>query len=414
MPSQDNLGPSLSAPSVIPHHPTSNHTQAAAPIYSPIPTSTSLPQILNQDVISSLLGLPSRSSSSSSKDRYEGDNEAGASDGGTSDNSGAFDAGSDDVAFHDTETPQRKGVGVVLGDVTPRPTLRPELGLGQTKPRAAVASANASPLAASARTASPKPNSNLGASRPLKPFEADSALWPYPRAPIVEDEEIVELDFADTGALSDMSAFHRRAAARRNQGGNGKANGRKSKEERAADSQRERDEIEKSWDVPMPIVPPAPAPVAAVAPAPIVNGPVRHPDVTRPPVSTVNAGKVDPDVARQSVDAVVTLQATLPSGLERNQFVREVLTLIHVSWVPSLFLFGLGANSCSIACRRIRRSSTSSIRTICVAWVAHVRHLFVSHHHHHYLHFSYSFACCLHAHERRDPVLTVQTLKELK
>jgi len=76
------------------------------------------------------------------------------------------------------------------------------------------------------------------APRMLVPFHAESSLWPYPRAPLDDRDDIVELDFADTSALSDVDAFERR----RQNGRNAKF----SKKDRA----REREEIERSWDTP--------------------------------------------------------------------------------------------------------------------------------------------------------------------
>jgi len=60
--------------------------------------------------------------------------------------------------------------------------------------------------------------------------------WPY----LLDDRDgIIELDFADTSALSDVDAFERRRQ-------NGKNGAKLSKKDRV----REREEIERSWDVP--------------------------------------------------------------------------------------------------------------------------------------------------------------------
>jgi len=49
------------------------------------------------------------------------------------------------------------------------------------------------------------------APRAVVPFHhEDPSLWPYPRAPLDDRDDIVELDFADTSALSDVDAFERR------------------------------------------------------------------------------------------------------------------------------------------------------------------------------------------------------------
>jgi len=62
-------------------------------------------------------------------------------------------------------------------------------------------------------------------------------VWPYPRAPLDDRDDIVELDFADTSALSDLDAFERCRL-------NGRNGAKPSKKDRA----RQRDEIERSWD----------------------------------------------------------------------------------------------------------------------------------------------------------------------
>src|SRR5262249_22577268 len=87
-------------------------------------------------------------------------------------------------------------------------------------------------------TSAPRAGASPGP-RALVPFHAESTLWPYPRAPLDDREEIVELDFADTSALSDADAFERRRQ-------NGRNGAKMSKKDKA----REREEIERSWDVP--------------------------------------------------------------------------------------------------------------------------------------------------------------------
>jgi len=67
----------------------------------------------------------------------------------------------------------------------------------------------------------------------------DLSLWPYPRAPLDDRDDVVELDFTDMSALSDVDAFERRHQ-------NGKTGAKLSKKDRAS----EREEIERSWDVP--------------------------------------------------------------------------------------------------------------------------------------------------------------------
>ncbi|KAI0263109.1 Dcp1-like decapping family-domain-containing protein [Gloeopeniophorella convolvens] len=351
-------------PSPTPH-------AAAHLIHSPQPTTSQLPQILTQDVISALLGIPpSRTSSvASSHRRYEGDVES-----------------SDDQ--HDTDSPvdgrlhpsAARGRKHELGDVTPRPPLRGFASSEKVLPTPAMPSLHsapailptaassmpavppAPPLIAAPASASPAPRMGTSpAPRTLVPFHEESSLWPYPRAPVDDRDDIVELDFADTSALSDVDAFERR---RRN--GNGNGNGKHARKDRA----REREEIERSWDVPghmQSATPPAPSPVPAPAPAPLAaserpkgkskhaaNGtnaktqaPAPAPAPASAPASTpapapAPAPAPTPAPAPQgalakaaastaiveAVRAHTNGNAPPPNG-ERNVFVREVLTLIH-------------------------------------------------------------------------------------
>ncbi|KAH9000927.1 Dcp1-like decapping family-domain-containing protein [Lactarius hatsudake] len=210
-------------PSPTPH-------AAAHLIHSPQPTTSQLPQILTQDVISALLGMPpSRTSSvASSHRRYEGDVES-----------------SDDLHEADSPIDERpkphanRNRKHELGDVTPRPPLRGFASSEKVLPSssAPTTSSHHSAPAIPPAAASSAPSRQ----RQLVPFHEDSSLWPYPRAPLDDRDDIVELDFADTSALSDVDAFERR----RQNGKNG-AKQQHSKRDRA----REREEIERSWDVP--------------------------------------------------------------------------------------------------------------------------------------------------------------------
>jgi len=38
----------------------------------------------------------------------------------------------------------------------------------------------------------------------------ENPLWPYPRTPLDDHDDIVELDFVDTSALGDVDSFERR------------------------------------------------------------------------------------------------------------------------------------------------------------------------------------------------------------
>lgn len=180
--------------------------------------------------------------------------------------------------------------------------------------------------------------------RLLVPFHQDTPLWPYPRAPLDDrdtgsESDVVELDFADTSALSDMAAFDRRIKEKeKEKKKNGKGKEKKSKKEREEENAREREEIEQSWDAP------ALAPVSLNA-APSMNLPARSKE------PYVNGAKTaTTHMVRESVgdEAVVSLdrgaaaasvlsalgtgpRAHYSSTMKRSDFVRELLTTIHVS-----------------------------------------------------------------------------------
>lgn len=335
-------------------------------ILSPKPTSTVLPQVLNQDVISTLLGFPASRA-------YEGDNEASddgsISEGGYSVSSTVLDADAENnvelqaagtssvlpllaVPMGQSEHNRtRNGSGKTLGDVTPRPPLRgfnsditvvgDLLAAAQTQKHSRASPHLHIPSVAPPRPGDPDTTPTLtsvnGAHsvpkpRSLIPFEADSDLWPYPRAPFVEtDSDVIELDFADTSALSDPDAFAReqRSKNRRSQ--------KKGRKEREKDREREREEIEKSWDVPPPAkVVPLSQPQGVVStPVVPVNGKAKHGRLER-------AGSVASQSSVDGLNAIDThaVHASLLSALaqkknassnilSKNDFVREVLTLIH-------------------------------------------------------------------------------------
>ncbi|KAI6025541.1 hypothetical protein EDC04DRAFT_2930739 [Pisolithus marmoratus] len=338
-------------------------------ILSPKPTTSALPQVLNQEVISTLLGLPPSRASSA---RYEGDNEAS--------DDGASEPGSLSSSIPQLAVPPDHTEGFtkqrVLGDVTPRASLRgfdsdinqvtniltaatytgqhqqqrAHLQVPATKPMAPPPSVNdtsstthgiarGSNDVTNTKSASTSPNPPRV--RPLIPFEADSDLWPYPRAPLVEtDSDIVELDFADTSALSDPSALEKRCK------------GKKQKKTKK-DKQKEREEIEKSWDVPAPVRVASPPAVLGNPPA-LVNGNAKHPHhhpreiqekavAAQPSTSSIPVTTATPNVpnpASVDVDGVRTaLLSTLSTSqhadrltnLSRKDFVSEVLSLIYTN-----------------------------------------------------------------------------------
>ena len=136
----------------------------------------------------------------------------------------------------------------------------------------------------------------------------------------------MELDFADTSALSDPNIFQAKEKAGKNANGKERKEAKKKgKKERAEEREKERDKIEKSWDVPA-LVPPTPQPVVA-------NGKGKTP-VKSSPLHPANGPKVsvDQDTVRASIISTLSSKNISMSGMPRNDFVREVLTLIHVSF----------------------------------------------------------------------------------
>jgi hypothetical protein len=228
-----------------------------------------------------------------------------------------------------------------------------------------------------------QPRHSAPGERELVPFETDSDLWPYPRAQtqVTESEqsdsdEIIELDFEDTSALSDMDTFtrvlqngkkHTKAGGRGVNGTNGagsvseKVRGRKKgKKERDAEQLRIREEIENSWDVPGPsmlvqqvyegvgVVSGPASPSPCPSPVPVQTPPSPERVLPVPKTATMNhvngvtpkrkerkdevtkGAAINSDAVRGSIVAAVSTQVPAPTSMERNEFVREVLTLIHV------------------------------------------------------------------------------------
>ncbi|KAG6329469.1 hypothetical protein ID866_9620, partial [Astraeus odoratus] len=89
-------------------------------ILSPKPTSSALPQVLNQEVISTLLGLPPSRASSV---RYEGDNEA-SDDGASEPGSLSTNVPQLAVPLDQMDGSTKHNNCRILGDVTPRASLR--------------------------------------------------------------------------------------------------------------------------------------------------------------------------------------------------------------------------------------------------------------------------------------------------
>ncbi|KAI0646116.1 hypothetical protein C8Q79DRAFT_909215 [Trametes meyenii] len=349
-------------------------------IVSPKPTSSALPQILNQDVIHTLLGLgpDSRASSAapssvgsrrSNQNRYEGDNEYsegdGVSDGapsgyttvavnghGTSVPTFSVHQGASSESEAENGGPPNSSRRM-QGDVTPRPPAG-GLRLPPGSPPQ-VQQTSAPPTSLSAPTLGSQANAVSGIStsvsapreRPLIPFEANSELWPYPRAPLddrsFENDDVVELDFADTRALSDPTIFSSRLKEKRQKG-----KGRKSKKEREEESQRERAAIEKGWDMPaqgqgqqQPYPPPAAYSSLASGSNDNAITPNKAPKQTTSTLNGAGAsaphinghnrnGSMDNVAAKEVIlDALHVKPTASGHALSRKEFITEILTLIH-------------------------------------------------------------------------------------
>ncbi|TFK41693.1 hypothetical protein BDQ12DRAFT_720525 [Crucibulum laeve] len=425
-------------------HQPQSYSSAPTSILSPTPSiSTHNLQVLDQDVISTLLGFPSRSASAASTaysnrshpSSREGDNEyeergrrGPPSDGGYSESSTVLDpeaendmelqaAGASagipivaEPALLDASQGRGKlnGHGRVHGDVTPRPPLNGLLNGSacelHTAPRLIAHSSSSSTVHAPSESQTeppsegqPQANGKPRSNRTLIPFTADSELWPYPRAPIdeeVSDSELVELDFTETSALSDLDAFRRVVQADRRDF-TGRENGKQSKGKKRASRKerdaRERELIEQSWDTPgsaaeadielsrrgsVASLYSNPSTFSAPSSPPQVAARVRTPqeqiNVTPAEMKTPTLGSrvkmtngvlvngnanpgvngktktskgkqptalVDSEAVRQSLLASVGAQAQKPVAVDRNEFVREVLTLIHTdkAFVDSLW-----------------------------------------------------------------------------
>jgi hypothetical protein len=238
----------------------------------------------------------------------------------------------------------------------------------------------------------------------LWPYPRAAALAAEPEQS--DGEEIIELDFEDTSVLSDMDTFTRVLKGKKHTktvgGGlnktNGKTNGigsesekgrgrKKGKKEREADRIRIREEIESSWDVPGPsmrvqrayevegMMPepaspsPCPSPVPVRTPSPKITPPVAKPAV--PAIANhvngatpkkkeqvakkkeglaqkkeegTNGAGLHSDAVNGSLIAAVSAKMPALKSMERNEFVREVLTLIHVCPLFPFFVENVEAN----------------------------------------------------------------------
>ncbi len=333
-------------------------------IVSPKPTSSALPQILNQDVISSLLGLNSRASSAapssvgsrrSGQQRYEGDNELSEGDQTSDGEPRRYNVYSDarltngipTVTVPQTPDSDSEGVGSangsrrVPGDVTPRPPAGgvklPLTSLPQFQ-HAVTPNFNGNGKAPAPANGAVAPSPAPSRQRPLVPFEANSDLWPYPRAPLddrlYENDEVVELDFSDTRALSDPTIFSSRLKEKKEK----KDKGKKSRKERERNKEREQAEIEKGWDLPTQaqVQPPyqaaATGPVAEAAKPKAISAAVNGAAVNgAAAVRPSQNGTLNGTAAKEAILGALLTKVPAQAAIGRNDFVRELLNLIHVS-----------------------------------------------------------------------------------
>ncbi|KAJ7253665.1 hypothetical protein B0H12DRAFT_1116073 [Mycena haematopus] len=422
------------------------------PIHSPTPTTSVLPpQILNHEVITTLLGLPPSRSASASSTSYssdtqshtssrEGDNEyeESGSNGGC-----PADAGSDGFSESSTvldpdaeldeelqaagssagrpllsgPTPRTNtrslpvnGKGRAHGDVTPRAPF-PSLSINGHRPAAPSRAPVPPPMSdsvGSGSTSTVRPRSRQGLQaqppagrHPPEPFAASSELWPGARAPVddrlteadgLEDGEIVELDFEDTSALSDPDVFRQvlqQRSARRNPDaessslngpdddvspaggrerrdrGKGRKKGKRERAaERAAEIGHQRSleaarlfqMIDSSSRLPMGLASNSSSRSASASPSPERFEPSRPPAIAPPAfleaetptaarlskipplVAGVNGSSaqraspatgLDPMAARAAIISTFTPETQSLLPMEKNAFMRELLTLIH-------------------------------------------------------------------------------------
>lgn len=371
-----------------------SRTTASIHIVSPKPTISTQPQVLNQNVISTLLGLtpsPGGSISPASTHRtgcrYEGDNESNSEGSGFSEDAQAFEkrlSGNGIPSFSFTSLAADFATGhpessQVQGDVTPRPALkgirtstpppteltpsnrRKTQSQPQQKPRQHLQPSLAKRDGRPASTVAPARQPEGTSGRPLVPFEPNSELWPYPRAPLDDrsldvDGDVVELDYSDTSALSDPHIFEGKL------NGAGGAARKKKDKKKAKDKEQEQQEIERSWDDPV-------TGTSAIGPATtttpqrtgickgkgkqisdnsnslLLNGTASDKNSSTSKVSLkAIPTKLDSYAAKESLLSTASLSLShkhaVDSGkMDRNEFVREVLTLIHTdkSFVDSLW-----------------------------------------------------------------------------
>ncbi|KAG2003290.1 hypothetical protein CC2G_003904 [Coprinopsis cinerea AmutBmut pab1-1] len=327
-------------------------------IYSPTPTVSNGTKILNQDVISTLLGLPpSRSASVASTSARstttsrDGDNEE-ESDGNLS--PGQFGHGSGESRPASTmgysgllgvPDVARNKLGRIKGDVTPRafaPSAIESVSSIATvrgQPQPADSTLSTTPV-----TSYVKPRAN----RELVPFESDSELWPYSASHAADsqsqgsNDDIVELDFEDTSILSNPDALSKVFSKnngqlnghpntyyddgnhqQRNVNGREKGSKGRRKASRRERDAKERAEIEKTWEMPEYVVnytAQAAARRQQLASPPASPSPPVSPSQVHPPTSS--SGRSSKGQGQVVVEAATPTMSAKPNpmiGMNGNQ-----------------------------------------------------------------------------------------------
>jgi hypothetical protein len=308
-----------------------------AHIHSPKPVHTSLPDILSFTPESQ---TPSRASSVArsggsgtdssrsrrSTRRYEGDNEESDLSAAEhlSESSTVLDEDVADGAVTGLVPP------VIGTEATPRPVLHniasstPPVsgGLMSVSSSASIATVRGAPPPLSRQdTLRPSAAQSVFAAREQQ-FEDSSELWPA--SGLVDDRssehesEVLELDFSDTRALSDPAAFATETTKSKNR----RKKNRKGKDGVVAAES------------------PAATGGSTTTNGAATNGRGRAKQareaVAESPNQTngTHGGAIHPDAARESILMTLFQHQPKPSALTpqipRNDFVREVLTLVHV------------------------------------------------------------------------------------
>ncbi|KAF9496022.1 hypothetical protein BDN71DRAFT_1589269 [Pleurotus eryngii] len=387
-------------------------------IYSPTPTTTALPQILNQDVIINLLGLPASRASSATPSTSRASNRTSGSsstrrsgrEGGDEDD--GMLSSEDGVSYSESGTVLDRlstGQEAIHGDVTPRV---PTNGSGYERSSSSsrmhdfVYPHNTAYGSAARQLPSVSDAVSSVGSRPAVTFRTDAELWNKNTGADgnqnYDDDVIVELDFSDTIALSDMDAFQRVKAQSQINGhspnlsnakkvpllngrtakqlhsrdgstsddltnhfggkkarklGSGKQKGAERETTRAdvvepmiAVLQRQphlRASATTSSPSPIPALPPPAVPIADPAIISISSmlglPPLQSQQAPQQSSAKVkadgNAPRLSRDIVKEGISAVTSSCMNGQTKLARNEYVMELLTLIHTdkSFVDALY-----------------------------------------------------------------------------